>query len=125
MESTPDDATFDGPTLDLDVIEGLRELGGDDDPGLVMELIEMFLDDAPERLAEMTQGVDTGDLEMMVRSAHTLKSAAANMGAMLLSHICTEMEAAARDKDAKRYRGMTEACRDAYDDSARALREIA
>ena len=124
MESSPDETTFEGPTLDLEVIEGLRELGGDDEPGLVLELIEMFLDDAPERLAEMTQGVDTGDLEMMVRSAHTLKSSAANMGAMLLSQICNAMEVAARDEDARRFRSMTEACRTAYDASARALRQV-
>lgn len=124
MESNPDYVTHDGPVLDTAVIDGLRELGGDEDPGLVLELIEMFLDDAPSRLSEMMKGLEVGDLELMTRSVHTLKSSAANMGAMLLSSICKEMEAAAREQDVARYAAMTEACRQAYDRSASALREV-
>jgi len=124
MESNPDDVPCERPVLDTAVIEGLRELGGDDDPGLVLELIEMFLDDAPSRLSEMMQGLEAGDLELMTRSAHTLKSSAANMGAMLLSSICKELEAAARAQDVARYAAMTEACQEIYDRSEKALREI-
>jgi HPt (histidine-containing phosphotransfer) domain-containing protein len=85
----------------------------------------MFLDDAPERVAEMIRGVDTGDLDLMIRSAHTLKSAAANMGAMMLSQICRAMEKAARDEDAAGYRKLTDPCLAAFEESASALRDVA
>lgn len=111
--------------LDSAVIDGLKELGGDDDPGLVLELVEMFLDDAPKRLEEMSQGLDSGDFQLMQRAAHTLKSSAANMGAMVLSHVAKQMEQAARGEDREGYEGMVEACREAYGASEQALKGIA
>ncbi len=110
--------------LDAEVIESLRELGGDDDPGLVQELIEMFLEDAPQRLDEMLQGLESGDYDLMQRSAHTLKSSAANMGAMVLSQVCKRMEAAAREQNKDSYEGMVEACREAYASSEEAMRNV-
>ena len=111
--------------LDNEVIDGLRELGGEDDPGLVLELVEMFLDDAPKRLEEMNQGLDCGDFQLMQRAAHTLKSSAANMGAMVLSYVAKQMEAAARSEDREGYEGMVSACREAYGASENALKGIA
>jgi HPt (histidine-containing phosphotransfer) domain-containing protein len=110
--------------LDNAVIDGLRELGGDDDPGLVLELVEIFVDDAPKRIEEMLQGLESGDFTLMQRSAHTLKSSAANMGAMVLSQVCRRMEAAARSEDKPAYEGMVEACREVYARSESALRSI-
>jgi len=112
------------PVIDMDVIDGLRELGGEEDPGLVLELIEMFLDDAPKRIEEMTRGLECGDLDLMSRAAHTLKSASANMGAVLLSQICKVMEDAARKSDADSYRDMAPTVQSAYSDFEKALRGI-
>ena len=124
MDATPGFGGFEGPILDLDVIEGLRELGGEEDPGLVLELIEMFLDDAPKHLAAMARALEEGDLEVMMRSAHTLKSASANMGVMLLNQVCRDLEAAARMQDLEGYRAMVGACQSAYEESAQALRGL-
>jgi len=124
MDSTPDFAGFEGPILDLEVIEGLRELGGKEDPGLVLELVEMFLVDALRHLESMTRAFEEGDLEGMTRSAHTLKSASANMGVMLLNQVCKDLEDAARDEDLESYRSLVEICKNAYARSEQALRPL-
>lgn len=94
------DASRDGAhepdVLDMRILNELRELGGEDDPALIGELIEIFLSDAPQRLEEIAKGLSRGDLQSVERAAHTLKSSSANIGAIGLSRICREMEEFAR-----------------------------
>jgi HPt (histidine-containing phosphotransfer) domain-containing protein len=80
------------------VIEALKELGGDDDPGLVLELVGMFLTDAPQRMSEIETSLARGDIATLERAAHTLKSSSANIGAARLSASCKAMEELARKK---------------------------
>jgi HPt (histidine-containing phosphotransfer) domain-containing protein len=84
--------------LDMRVIQDLRDLGGEDDPGLLLELIDMFLADAPTRMAEIDASLKNGDVKTLERAAHTLKSSCANIGAMGLSALCKQMEEHARKK---------------------------
>ena len=83
--------------LDMRVIADLRELGGVEDPGLLAELIELFLKDAPERIGEVESGLASGEIKLVERAAHTLKSSSANIGAVNLSDICKRIEAHARN----------------------------
>src|SRR5690349_17534232 len=85
--------------IDPGVIEGLRELGGAEDPGLLVELIDLYLSDAPQRMAEIERSLASGDWKLLERAAHTLKSASANIGALGLSEICKELECQARKRD--------------------------
>jgi HPt (histidine-containing phosphotransfer) domain-containing protein len=74
--------------IDGRVIQSLRDLGGEDEPELLSELIEIFLDDAPMRMEDITLGLASGDLARVERGAHTLKSSSANIGALGLSDLC-------------------------------------
>jgi HPt (histidine-containing phosphotransfer) domain-containing protein len=85
--------------IDASVIQGLRELGGEEDPGLLVELIDLYLADAPQRMSEIRQALSTCDWKLLERAAHTLKSSSANIGALELSSICKELEAKARACD--------------------------
>lgn len=87
--------------LDANVIQGLRELGGEDDPGLLVELIDLYLADAPQRMCEIENALATCDWKLLERAAHTLKSASANIGALSLSALCRELEFKARSGDAQ------------------------
>jgi HPt (histidine-containing phosphotransfer) domain-containing protein len=87
------------PVLDPSVISSLRELGGDDDPGLFSELVGMFLSDTPERLRALTEALDHNDPGALERAAHALKSSSANLGALGLSVLFRDIEAAGRAKD--------------------------
>jgi len=87
--------------LDASVIQGLRELGGEQDPGLLLELIDLYLSDAPQRMAEIEQSLASGNWKLLERAAHTLKSASANIGALGLSALCQQLELKARASDAQ------------------------
>jgi signal transduction histidine kinase/DNA-binding response OmpR family regulator/HPt (histidine-containing phosphotransfer) domain-containing protein len=87
------------PVLDPSVISSLRELGGDDDPGLFSELVGMFLSDTPERLRALSEALDHNDPGALERAAHALKSSSANLGALGLSVLFRDIEAAGRAKD--------------------------
>jgi HPt (histidine-containing phosphotransfer) domain-containing protein len=84
--------------LDERILKELRDLGGEDDPGLLSELIDIFLQDAPQRMSEISNGLKSGDLKIVERAAHTLKSSSANIGALGLSSICRQMEQIARER---------------------------
>ena len=63
----------------------------------LVELIDVYLDDTPTRLAQLRQALDGGDAETMTREAHTLKSSSANVGAMTLSALAHQVEIAGRN----------------------------
>jgi signal transduction histidine kinase/DNA-binding response OmpR family regulator/HPt (histidine-containing phosphotransfer) domain-containing protein len=56
------------------------------------ELIDSFLEDAPQLLAELNQFVEDEDAVGVRRVAHSLKSNGADFGAATFSHLCKELE---------------------------------
>jgi|RhiMetdeSRZDD1v2_1073273.scaffolds.fasta_scaffold28756_7 HPt (histidine-containing phosphotransfer) domain-containing protein len=72
--------------------EWVDEYGED----FLVELIDVYLQDTPNRVTQLRRALDGGDRETLVREAHTLKSSSANVGAMGLSALAKEMEAAGR-----------------------------
>lgn len=56
------------------------------------ELIDSFLEDAPQLLAELDQFVASGDAAGVRRVAHSLKSNGADFGAAVFSNLCKELE---------------------------------
>ena len=63
----------------------------------IVELIDVYLQDTPNRLAQMREAFNGSDTETLIREAHTLKSSSANVGAMGLSALAQEMESAGRN----------------------------
>jgi HPt (histidine-containing phosphotransfer) domain-containing protein len=84
--------------LDTDAITALIELVGDD-PEALAEIADAFLEEAPQRLAELRQGIETGDVALVGRAAHTLKANARTFGAGRLAELSEEIETAARGGD--------------------------
>ncbi len=80
--------------LDHDVLTTLREMG--DDTAFYVEVIDIFLGDAPGYLAAIREAVAAADHAAVHLAAHTLKSAAGNVGADLLSRTSDEIEQLAR-----------------------------
>ena len=110
--------------IDMTVIETLRELGGDDDPGLVGELIDLYLLDAPDRLRELEQALEERDVDLLERAAHTLKSASANIGAIFLSDLCQDLECLAREASIETAGELVAKSLEAFDDAQQALAQI-
>lgn len=110
------------PILDREVIATLRELGGEDDPALFIELVNLFLADTPERLQAMREALEKRDLHAVERAAHALKSSSANLGALGLSHLFREIESAGRERDLDRTASLVERARPEYERVEAALR---
>ncbi len=79
----------------LNTSEAMERLDGDEE--LLREIFGVFTDDAPKQMEILKKAIDTGDIVLTERQAHSLKSAAANIGADLMKSRAFEIELAARD----------------------------
>jgi HPt (histidine-containing phosphotransfer) domain-containing protein len=61
-------------------------------PGFVRELIDIFLEEAPERIETLRNAIATRDPVATWRAAHAFKSGCANIGALRLAAICDAIE---------------------------------
>jgi HPt (histidine-containing phosphotransfer) domain-containing protein len=77
--------------LDPAAIDSMREMVGGDDEFLA-DLIDTFLKDAPQMLADMRQSLEAGDAEVLRRVAHSLKSNSDSFGATALGELCRKLE---------------------------------
>ena len=68
--------------------------GGAEGWAFVRELIDTFLEEAPAQLATLRSAVEQGEAGEARLAAHTLKSNAATFGAISLTDVCRELEAA-------------------------------
>ncbi|MBI3879769.1 MAG: PAS domain-containing protein [Verrucomicrobia bacterium] len=78
----------------------LANLGDLHDPAqapLVIELIDLFLEDAPSQIGKITAAVEAGDRDKLRLAAHTLKGSATNMGARALAAVCLKLEQGLRE----------------------------
>jgi HPt (histidine-containing phosphotransfer) domain-containing protein len=82
--------------LDAACLDRIRDLGGPEDPGLLLELIELYIEDAGRRMKDLASAMRQTDLEAVARAAHALKSSSANMGALVFADICRKIETRAR-----------------------------
>lgn len=65
---------------------------GDDDPTFALELLNDYIDTAVPLVQAMRNGLNTGDLTLVSRSAHTLKSSSGALGAKSLQRNCETLE---------------------------------
>ncbi len=91
----PEDAS---PILDPKVLGELRALEEGGSPGLLAELIDLFLKQGAKQLGEMREALTSKDGAGLGRLAHTMKGSAGSLGAARLSGLCRELEAAIRAK---------------------------
>ncbi len=84
------------PPLDASVVEGIRAMDADGSGGFLRQLIDKYLANSSADLGHLAANVRSGDAEGLGKTAHRLKSASANLGAMMLASICKELETAGR-----------------------------
>ncbi|WP_135078853.1 PAS domain S-box protein [Terasakiella sp. SH-1] len=72
----------------------LEKLAEDTDPEMVPELIDIYLQDARERLERVRIAIAEGDFDMLELETHTLGSSAANYGLIPLHQLARRAEAA-------------------------------
>jgi PAS domain S-box-containing protein len=86
-------AAAEAPALDAQFIERLERLGADAGEDLVEQLTALFLADADMGVAAMRDALAGEDAATLVRCAHALRGASANVGANALAGLCATLEA--------------------------------
>lgn len=78
--------------IDLSVLNSLQRIRGDHEPDLVVELIDLYLEETPRRLASMSVHLEERDVPSLRRTAHNLKGSSAAMGAAGTAGLCKAVE---------------------------------
>jgi HPt (histidine-containing phosphotransfer) domain-containing protein len=111
-------ATNEDVTLDDDALENLRDLGGDDFLG---EVIDAFLADAPDLIATLRRALGEQSGEELRRAAHTLKSNGATLGAAEFAELCRSLEQRAKAGELEGAEQLVERIEHEYQPLAEAL----
>ncbi len=85
------------PLPSFDLASALERVDGDVE--LMKELAGLFLDDCPQRMAEIQQAILRRDTTGLRTSAHTLRGSVANFGAPAAAEAARRLETAGRDGD--------------------------
>ena len=84
------------PVIDKATFEELKQMSGAD---FINELIDAFLEDAPNMISQMQTALVAKDVESFRRNAHSLKSNANTFGATELAALAKELEFMARENN--------------------------
>lgn len=84
------------PVIDKATFDELKQMSGGD---FINELIDAFLEDAPNMIQNMQTAIDTKDVESFRRNAHSLKSNANTFGATELGALAKELEFMAKENN--------------------------
>jgi two-component system sensor histidine kinase/response regulator len=90
----------------IELAAALERLGGD--RGLYDELAEVFKKECPTFAAEMRKALDARDLKALERSAHTLRGASSNLGAVAVAEAALDLERLARSEELESAQGQLE-----------------
>ena len=95
--STP--ATDLPPAIDPQKLEEFRDMERDGAPAVVAGLADLYLKQLDERLPALSTFLQQEDAKQLTFTAHSLKGASGNVGAMVMHKCCYELEKTARAGD--------------------------
>ncbi|HVS50930.1 MAG TPA: Hpt domain-containing protein [Opitutaceae bacterium] len=84
------------PVIDPQALDNLRALNPGDDDAFLREIVGIFLEDTPQRVAELEESLAAGDVPKFTRAAHSIKGSSSNLGAMRLRAIAEKLEHTSR-----------------------------
>ena len=87
-----------------------------DDEEIYREVTEVYLTSAVTLLSNIKQGIERGNHELVLRSSHSLKSAAAIVGADIVSFWAMKLEKKGKEEDFHQYQGLFDELSSAVDD---------
>ena len=78
--------------VDMAVLQSFEDAQGEGEPDLIVELIDLYLEDTPHRVADIREALAKTDGLSLGRAAHGLKGSSASLGATQVAAICEELE---------------------------------
>jgi histidine phosphotransfer protein HptB len=107
--------------IDAAAIAGLRELGGDE---FLREILGIYLEDTPKRLADLVAAAAAADVPSYVRAAHTIKGSSSNVGAAAVRQVAEELERRAKSEPIAALDGLRAELAETFARTAVGLRAI-
>ena len=80
--------------IDRHAYDELRQTSGAE---FIAELVDAFLEDAPQQIAELRASLDRHDAETFRRAAHSLKSNSATFGAHRMAEVARGLEISGKE----------------------------
>lgn len=93
IDGVVDAAASPAPLEGQEALDRLRRFGGD---RLARDMVALFAQSVPERLAAARAALTADDAETLVRTMHGLKSSCAQLGGPTAAQRCADVEHAAR-----------------------------
>ncbi|MBS0662302.1 MAG: Hpt domain-containing protein [Verrucomicrobia bacterium] len=84
--------------IDPQTLANLRALNPDDNDAFLKEIVGMYLEDTPLRIAELESSLAQGDAKAFARAAHSIRGASANLGASALHRAAEQLELRVRNE---------------------------
>jgi HPt (histidine-containing phosphotransfer) domain-containing protein len=78
--------------VDMTVLRSYDEIQIAGEPDLIVELIDLYLEDVPRRMALMRKSLADRSWLLLKRDAHNLRGSSGNLGALEMARICQEIE---------------------------------
>jgi len=78
--------------VDMSVLKAFEEMHSDEESDLIVELIDLYLEDAPARLKEIRDAVAENDASLLKRATHSLKGSSSSIGVLQVAEICKKLE---------------------------------
>jgi signal transduction histidine kinase/CheY-like chemotaxis protein/HPt (histidine-containing phosphotransfer) domain-containing protein len=112
------------PAINVRTLDTLRQIGARAGTDLVTGLLQRFLDAGGEAVARIEAAITDQDGVRLSRTAHAMKSSAANLGAELLSSRYARLEALGREDRIEEARALLEPLRAEHERALAHAREL-
>jgi HPt (histidine-containing phosphotransfer) domain-containing protein len=112
------------PVVDLEAINNLRSLGDEGDDTFLREIIGIYLEDTPLRIADLRRSLQSGETALFTRSAHTIKGSSANVGLSRVRGIAERIEHRSKVEPIAGLAGLLDELEVAYGEAVEALQEF-
>ncbi len=80
------------PRIDPQKIEELKELVDDHDPDFFIELLDDYMNNSEENLKAIRYAIQAKDTATVVKTAHILKGASSNIGAVNMTQLSKQLQ---------------------------------
>jgi HPt (histidine-containing phosphotransfer) domain-containing protein len=78
--------------LDMETLNAFEELQSDDGSDLIIELIDLYLQDAPQQIVAIGKASAAAGWAQLRRAAHNLKGSSSTLGVRHVAEICEKLE---------------------------------
>ncbi len=100
--------------IDSRILDQLRELDPSGGLGFAQHILQIYLDTSGDSVKEVEHAISAGDAEALRRTAHSLKSSSANVGATTLSGLFKQLEGLGREANLAGASALLDAMRQEY-----------